>query len=93
MYRYYRWWEDKKRKPVVVNKSRMAELLDVSLKTIDDWVRRGAPVLVHGTNGVSYDIDTAAFIEFIRAHHARISIAELRLRDELFDRELFERFG
>ena len=93
MYEHYRWWKDKNRKPVIVNKSRMAELLGVSLKTIDDLVRRGAPVSVHGTNGVSYDIDATAFIEFVRARRAEISIAELRRQDEQEGRELFDRFG
>jgi len=93
MYEHYRWWEDKSRKSVVVNKSRMADILGVSLKTIDDWVRRGAPVLVHGTNGVSYDIDAMAFIEFVRAHRAGMSIAELRHHDERECRSLFDRFG
>ena len=93
MYKHYRWWEDKSRKPFVVNKSRMAELLDVSLTSIDDWVRRGAPVLERGANGVSYKIDATAFVEFVRARRLGISVDELRRQDERFARELFERFG
>ena len=93
MYEHYRWWEDKSRKPVIVNKSQMVEILGVSLNTIDDWVRRGSPVLVHGTNGVSYDIDATAFIEFVRAHRAGMTIAEPRRHDEREGRALFNRFG
>jgi phage terminase Nu1 subunit (DNA packaging protein) len=76
------------RKPYIVNKAGMAQLFGVSLKTVDDWIRKGAPVLKPGSNGVSYEIDSGPFVEWVRAHRAGISIAEFRKRDQQFHKEL-----
>lgn len=92
-YDHYKWWEDKNRTIYVVNKSWMAQSFNVSLKTIDDWIRKGAPVLNPGKNGVSYEIDITAFGEWVEAHQNNISIDEVRRRREACDRELFERFA
>jgi terminase small subunit / prophage DNA-packing protein len=79
-------------KPYIVNKAWMAQAVGVSLKTVDDWVRRGAPVLKRGTNGVSYQIDAAAFLQWVRAYRQGITIAELRRRDLELDRRLRENY-
>jgi len=60
----------------------MAECLDVSLKTIDGWLRKGAPVFEKGSNGRRYLLDTAAFVEWVRARRAGLAIVELRSADE-----------
>ena len=93
MYEEYKWWEDKKRKPVIYNKSEMAAFFEVSLKTIDDWVRKGAPVLSKGSNGVSYEIDVTPFWEWVEAHRSGISIQEVRRRREAFNKEIYEKSG
>ena len=93
MYEPYRWWEDRNRKPEIVNKSGMAAIFDTNLKTIDDWIRKGMPVLSKGTNGVSYSIDLTAALEWYFAHHAGCSIAEYRRWREEDDRKLYEEFA
>jgi phage terminase Nu1 subunit (DNA packaging protein) len=48
----------------------------VSLKTVDDWLRRGLPAIEKGKHGKTWTIDTAAAIEWIgafRAQHAAVS--------------------
>jgi phage terminase Nu1 subunit (DNA packaging protein) len=77
-------------KPYIVNKAWMAQAVGVSLKTVDDWIRRGAPVLKRGTNGVSYEIDAAAFLQWVRAYRQGITIGELRRQDMEFNRSLDE---
>jgi hypothetical protein len=88
----YKWWLDKQRMPRIVNKAGMAQLMGVSLKTIDNWIRKGAPVLEPGSNGVSYKIDATAFLEWIRAYWRGITIAELRRQDIQFNRWLTRKY-
>jgi hypothetical protein len=82
MKKYLAYWQDPNRTPNLVSKSALAQRLDVSLKTVDDWVRRGAPVYRKGDHGVAYEIDTGAFFEWQIARTAGISIEEYR-RTEL----------
>src|SRR5215204_5073139 len=49
--KYLCWWQDPDRKPNLASKSVMAQMLNVSLKTIDDWIRKGAPVYQKGDHG------------------------------------------
>jgi phage terminase Nu1 subunit (DNA packaging protein) len=79
------------RKPYIVNKAGMAQLFGVSLKTVDDWIRKGAPVLKPGSNGVSYEIDSGPFVEWVRAHWAGISVGEFRKQEQKLDREFLEK--
>jgi phage terminase Nu1 subunit (DNA packaging protein) len=83
----YRWWEDESRIILAYSKSEMAGCLRVSLKTIDTWIRQGAPVFEKGSNGRRYLLDAAAFVEWIRARRAGVTIAELRVADETRYRE------
>jgi hypothetical protein len=83
----YRWWEDENRTILVYSKSEMAGCLDVSLKTVDGWIRRGAPVFEKGSNGHRYLLDVVAFVEWVRARRAGVSIYELRRHDEAAYRE------
>jgi hypothetical protein len=78
----YRWWEDDSRTILVYSKSEMAECLDVSLKAIDGYIRRGAPVFQRGSSGHRYLLDVVAFVEWVRARRAGVSIYELRRHDE-----------
>ena len=43
---------------MIVDKTELADIAGVSTNTIDDWVRRGCPVLQKGSNGVPYQIDS-----------------------------------
>lgn len=49
----------------VGNKAQAAEFFDVSLPTIEAWIRRGAPVEQRGSRGVSWVIDLRAFAEWV----------------------------
>lgn len=42
------------------NKAELAEFFDVSLPTIESWVRRGCPVVQQGRKGVSWVFDLRA---------------------------------
>jgi len=46
------------------NKAQAAEFFDVTLPTIDAWIRKGAPVLQRGSRGVSWVIDLRAMAEW-----------------------------
>jgi len=81
MSREYRWWLDKQRKPIIVNKAGMAQLMGVSVNSIDAWIRKGAPVVEWGSNGIAYKIDATPFLEWVRAYWQGITIVELRRRD------------
>ena len=84
----YKWYEDTNRTMYIVNKAFMAQAFAVSLKTIDDWVRKGAPIFKEGSNGISYQIDAAPFVEWALAHQLGITIEEYRRRMVEFHRRL-----
>lgn len=67
-------------KPNLVSKSVLAEMLGTSLKTVDDWIRKGAPVYQKGNHGVAYQIDTSAFFDWYFARAEGISMVEFRER-------------
>jgi hypothetical protein len=79
--KYDHWSQDLNRKPWLINKSQMAEFCGVSLKTIDDWIRRGAPVYAYGDHGVSYQLDVTAFIEWTISYRSGADVETLRTRD------------
>lgn len=60
----------------VVNKAGLGRVAGVTLKTVDDWVRRGLPVLTKGTNGQQWRIDTAAAIEWIVSQRVALARAQ-----------------
>src|SRR5216684_4448536 len=82
--KYDCWWQDPNYRPDFANKAEIAEIAEVSLKTIDDWIRKGAPVHRRGRNGVGYEIAVAPFMEWHRAREMGVSIAEYR-RQQLED--------
>jgi phage terminase Nu1 subunit (DNA packaging protein) len=82
MIEWYKYWEDQNRIIFVYSKAEMAECMEVTLKTVDDWIRKGAPVFERGGNGKPYRLDAIAFVEWVRSYRAGISIEELRRRDE-----------
>lgn len=47
------------------NKAQCAQFFDVSLPTIDAWIRKGAPVEQRGSQGVSWVIDLRAIAEWV----------------------------
>jgi phage terminase Nu1 subunit (DNA packaging protein) len=49
------------------NKAQAAEFFDVTLPTIDAWIRKGAPVLQRGSRGVSWVLDLRAMAEWAYA--------------------------
>jgi len=59
----------KKRKGVrgvIWNKAELAETLGVSLKTADDWIRKGMPVIKRGSTADAYEISSADAIEWVQ---------------------------
>ena len=44
----------------IANKAGCAEFFDVSMPTIDAWIRKGMPILQKGGKGVSWQIDLLA---------------------------------
>src|SRR5258708_30273291 len=53
-------WQDPNRRPNLVSKGELAEIMDVSLKTIDDWERKGMPIYRHGGHGIPFPIHSGA---------------------------------
>lgn len=51
--------KNKKSKGQVVNRADLANINGVSLPTIDDWVRRGCPVMQRGARGRAWQFNTA----------------------------------
>ncbi|WP_119154158.1 DUF1441 family protein [Caldimonas tepidiphila] len=47
------------------NKAQAAEFFDVTLPTVDAWIRKGAPVLQRGSRGVSWVLDLRALAEWL----------------------------
>jgi len=41
----------------IANKSQAAQFFDVSTTTMENWIRKGCPVLVHGARGKKWEID------------------------------------
>src|SRR5438094_3521748 len=78
--KYDCWWQDPNYRPDIVNKSEMAERAEVSLTTIDAWIRQGAPIHKKGSNGIGYEISVAPFMEWHYARQQGISINEYRRR-------------
>lgn len=48
----------------VTNKAGCAEFFDVTMTTIDAWIRKGMPVLQRGSNGISWEIDLLAVAQW-----------------------------
>jgi phage terminase Nu1 subunit (DNA packaging protein) len=78
--KYDCWWQDPNYRPDIVNKSEMAQRAEVSLTTIDAWIRQGAPIHKRGSNGIGYEISVAPFLEWQYARQQGISISEYRRR-------------
>lgn len=47
------------------NKAQLAEFFDVTLPTVESWVRKGAPVVSRGARGVSWEFDLRAVAEWL----------------------------
>src|SRR5690349_4049082 len=78
--KYDCWWQDPNYRPDLATKAEIAEIAEVSLKTIDDWIRKGAPVYRRGSNGIGYKIAVTPFMEWHRAREMGVSISEYRRR-------------
>jgi phage terminase Nu1 subunit (DNA packaging protein) len=53
-----------------LNKAELAADLDVSLPTVDGWLRRGCPVLERGDRGRSYKFDWRDVVEWLERRNA-----------------------
>lgn len=77
---------DGARPSVVINKRQLAKLIGVSLPTVSALIERysdqGFPVARRGTNGVEWQFDGAAVVEFLRDRQAE-EAATRSARDEL----------
>lgn len=58
------------------NKAQAAEFFDVTLPTIDAWIRKGAPVVQRGARGVSWVLDLRAIAEWLYGGRAEGSEAD-----------------
>lgn len=56
----------------IVNRTGLARDLGANLSTVDQWVRKGCPVIVRGTRGKEWQFDTAA----VHAWYTQQKIAE-----------------
>lgn len=63
-------------KGVVVSKSRLSAVLGPSIKSIDRWIREGAPVISRGTTRQGWRINTAAFFEWVRAYDVKMATGD-----------------
>lgn len=48
----------------IANKAGCAEFFDVTMTTIDAWMRKGMPVLQRGSKGISWEIDLLAVAQW-----------------------------
>lgn len=48
----------------LVNRAQLATLCDVSLPTVDTWVRKGCPIVERGSKGSPWQFDSAAVIDW-----------------------------
>jgi phage terminase Nu1 subunit (DNA packaging protein) len=81
----------------IVNRAGLADVFGVSLPTIDDWVRRGCPVVTRGRRGVSWEFNTADVRRWDieqqvgkSASEQQVSEKQLRLRNLRATTELQE---
>lgn len=49
----------------IVGRQEIADLFGVSGPTVDSWMRNGAPYLVQGSKGISWEINTAEISEWL----------------------------
>jgi len=61
-----------------VNRNEVADLFGVALTTIDDWVRRGCPVITRGSRGKSWAFNSADVSEW-REQRARLEAQGVEL--------------
>ena len=80
-----------------VNRAGLAEVFDVSMPTVDSWVRGGCPVLKRGGRGQEWQFDTAAVATWLRDRavtdatgDTKLDEAELRRRRLVADTALAE---
>ncbi len=80
---------NKKTRGRVVNRAELAEINGVSMPTIDDWVKRGCPVVQRGGRGRAWQFNTAEVRNWreddIRAESSHTTHAT---KDELLLRKL-----
>jgi phage terminase Nu1 subunit (DNA packaging protein) len=41
----------------ICNKAQLAEFFEISLPTVDAWMRKGCPVVARGHRGIGYQFD------------------------------------
>ena len=59
---------------MIVNRSELASILGVNLSTLDNYVRKGMPVLKNGQRGVPNEFDSADCIYWYTLKHIKESI-------------------
>ncbi|MFB9149538.1 terminase small subunit [Roseovarius ramblicola] len=80
---------DKHAKGQILNRTKMADSLGISMPTLDEWVRRGCPVVTRGGRGRSWQFNSAA-VRSWRDDDIRASMQDTRhaTNDELRRRKL-----
>lgn len=71
---------------LLVNKAELADILGVSMPSLNDWLRKDPnfPVVSRGSNGVEWQFEPGAVIEY-RAQVAEAEAAEARKRQEAME--------
>jgi phage terminase Nu1 subunit (DNA packaging protein) len=71
---------------LLINKAELADILGVSLPTLNDWIKKDPafPVETRGSNGVEWKFDPDAVIDYRRLQN-EAEIAEANIRRERLD--------
>ncbi|MDB5864665.1 MAG: phage terminase small subunit gpNu1 [Betaproteobacteria bacterium] len=83
----------------LVNKARLAELLDTSERALTDWQEQGMPIEHRGERGESHEYDVARVFAWYAEREVRKVSRETqndrytRLKADMLERELAERDG
>jgi len=77
-----------------VNKTEMAGILGMTLKTFEEWINRGAPAIQEGNQKTAWIFDTSAVIKFIRQYDKEKSqggdLQQLKKRKAAAEADLME---
>jgi hypothetical protein len=77
-----------------VNKTEMAGILGITLKTFEEWINRGAPAIQEGNQTTPWIFDTAAVIKFVRQYDKEKSqgsdLQQLKKRKAAAEADLME---
>jgi phage terminase Nu1 subunit (DNA packaging protein) len=77
--------------PRLVNRAELASLCNVSLPTVDGWVRKGCPAIERGSKGREWRFDCAAVIDWRIARAVEAATAGLVGEDDKISKDEADR--